>query len=838
MSSSTQPGSRPRVTARTSGAVLATTLPPLFYLVLAALFLGRSTFTGDVFLPAGLLGYFHPYNTRIHAESLPPWNPLRWDGIAQFYPWRHFAATAIHSGRLPLWNPYQLCGTPFVANSQSAVFYPGNLLFYLLPTAQAFNWSAVLHLTFCGWFTFLLLRAMDRSTPAALLGGMIFAYSSWQVAWLQLPTFLATSCWCPLLLRQIYRADRHASLRSALTIAPVVGMMLLAGHLQIAFYGLLAGALWTLTLALGRLIHGASMAAVRLVAIGAIALCLGLMFAAPQLIPTLELSRRSHRVGTPTAAGYRAYTEYSLPIADLVMLTLPDFYGNDHDPQNPYWGFYTLSFEGAPSLAIRHNAAETAIYVGVVPLLLAGLALFGASGNGVGWRNADRRVWFFGALALLALLLALGTPLNALFYFGIPGFGQSGSPARALMLWALSLGVLAAFGLDSLRAIAPTRLKAVALAIGIATVTGAGIALAAQALSTQIVGIDRVGFGDRQPPVLGEVLAGRLGMDWMRLGAMAALGLLILMPPARNPLFAPSDRDLMAPWRRMPKFVFAALLITGLDLFSVGFLNNPTAAPDWVYPETPGVRYLREHIGHDRIMPLNHRWNLLKPPASILPPNGAMAYDLRDVQGYDSLLIGRYKAFANRFARQDSTGRRDASPPEVGNMIFFQDASGPDVSLLGASLGVTVPTDSPEFTDTVPPSSAPIQEEADELAVYALNTSHRARFIPDNGSQTLPVAFGEDTPTRVSLDVDAPSNGTLVLADSIYPGWRVTIDGRTSALLSGFPDAVGIFRAVHVNAGHHRVAFRYEPHAFRVGLYLALFALLLHLAWPLPRRLR
>ena len=70
---------------------------------------------------------------RIHPDSLPPWNPLRWDGIAQFYPWRNFAHDTIRSGYLPLWNPYQFCGTPFVANSQSAVFYPPNLLFYFCP---------------------------------------------------------------------------------------------------------------------------------------------------------------------------------------------------------------------------------------------------------------------------------------------------------------------------------------------------------------------------------------------------------------------------------------------------------------------------------------------------------------------------------------------------------------------------------------------------------------------------------------------------------------------------------------------------------------------------------
>ena len=43
-------------------------------------------------------------------------------------------------------------------------------------------------------------------------------------------------------------------------------------------------------------------------------LMLGLMLAAPQLLPTLELSRMSHRTGKPTKEGYQAYIDYALPL--------------------------------------------------------------------------------------------------------------------------------------------------------------------------------------------------------------------------------------------------------------------------------------------------------------------------------------------------------------------------------------------------------------------------------------------------------------------------------------------------------------------------------------------
>jgi len=46
--------------------------------------------------------------------------------------------------------------------------------------------------------------------------------------------------------------------------------------------------------------------------------------------------------------------------------------------------------------------------------------------------------------------MALGTPLDGLFYFYVPGFGQSGSPGRALVLWTFGMACIAGVGLDGL----------------------------------------------------------------------------------------------------------------------------------------------------------------------------------------------------------------------------------------------------------------------------------------------------------------------------------------------------------------------------------------------------
>src|SRR5512143_2284211 len=158
-------------------------VPFALFGILACLFLWKTVFGGQVFVPAQLLRYLSPWA----AEPRPPWNPLMYDSVGQFYPWRHFAAESLRGGGIPLWNPYQFSGAPFVANSQSAVLYPGNLLFLFLRPAAAVGWTVVLHLVLAESFMLLFVRAIGGCTIAGTASGIAFAYCTWQVSWLHLP---------------------------------------------------------------------------------------------------------------------------------------------------------------------------------------------------------------------------------------------------------------------------------------------------------------------------------------------------------------------------------------------------------------------------------------------------------------------------------------------------------------------------------------------------------------------------------------------------------------------------------------------------------------------------
>jgi len=96
-------------------------------------------------------------------------------------------------------------------------------------------------------------------------------------------------------------------------------------------------------------------------------------------------------------------------------------------------------------------------------------------------------------------------------------------------------------------------------------------------------------------------------------------------------------------------------------------------------------------------------------------------------------------------------------------------------------------------------------------------------FRPAPAVRPLLVArVAEDAPERVAVELTTSAPGLLVVADLHYPGWIAETGGRRVPLLR----ADGVFRAVSLPAGSHRVVFRYRPLSAAAGAALSAAALL------------
>jgi hypothetical protein len=73
-------------------------------------------------------------------------------------------------------------------------------------------------------------------------------------------------------------------------------------------------------------------------------------------------------------------------------------------------------------------------------------------------------------------------------------------------------------------------------------------------------------------------------------------------------------------------------------------------------------------------------------------------------------------------------------------------------------------------------------------------------------------------PQRVELTAVLEHPGLVILADTYYPGWRLTIDGREAPIYR----ANHAMRGAAVASGTHALVYTYEPASVRVGLGLSI----------------
>ena len=91
---------------------------------------------------------------------------------------------------------------------------------------------------------------------------------------------------------------------------------------------------------------------------------------------------------------------------------------------------------------------------------------------------------------------------------------------------------------------------------------------------------------------------------------------------------------------------------------------------------------------------------------------------------------------------------------------------------------------------------------------------------------------------RITAEVEAATEGLLVLSEVFYPGWRVEVNGEPRPLL-----ATNLaLRGVYLEAGNHTVVYTYRPTVFFVGAAISIATvaaiIVAWILWPRPARLR
>jgi hypothetical protein len=339
------------------------------------------------------------------------------DFSGQFVAFGAYQARRLLSGQIPLWNPFNYGGHPFLADTQSAVFYPPRLvtifLSQWLPNGfgySALQGEAIAHFWLASFFMYLYVRTITRSKIAGIVSAITVTYSGFLTGYppLQL-AILEAGIWLPLGLLGIHQAsaaEQRTGLQSLawLSLSSVaMGISLLAGHPQTSLF--MAYLLIAYILYWGLSEHH-SLLWIFFALSWVMSLAFGI--AAIQLLPGIEYTRLTTRADISIDQLANGF-----PFSDIITAILPN----------------TLSL-------------WSPLYNGIAPLILAGIAI---------WHHV-RSARFWGITALISLGLSFGgaTLLFTLAYLIIPGFTLFREQERFAYIIAYSIAILAGLGTSAL----------------------------------------------------------------------------------------------------------------------------------------------------------------------------------------------------------------------------------------------------------------------------------------------------------------------------------------------------------------------------------------------------
>ncbi|MGB0581884.1 MAG: YfhO family protein [Limisphaerales bacterium] len=701
--------------------------------------------------------------------------------FSQFgYGLAHHHRESFWNGEIPLWNPLSECGIPFLAQWNTLVLYPGSLLYLLFPLDWSLSAFSILHLYFGGLGAYFLARRHTGNDLAGAIAGFIFACNGFMQACLMWPNNIAALGWMPWVFLTVIPAWRDGG-RKLLIAALVGALQMLTGAPEVIL------CTWVMVTAYlvwdwfqsGAAVKKDKLPFLRFAGlVGFITL-----LTAAQMLPFLDLLQHSERqaheeiVDWPTSR--LAWVRFMMPLFHTRMSSLGLL---DHLDQGWIHSYY----------------------VGGTTVVLGCIALGASRRKSVRW---------MGAMILFAITLAMGD--NFFVYPLLSKFLPLGFvryPVKFLTFAIALFPLLAAFGL---REILSAKDEEARRRITIGAMIGGALVLTAYFL----IGSQPDGHTDLEA-TRGDgharlfhlaLIAGSVVTLWrvssLRVARLAAVVFIF---------------TLWADLTAMPKRTLAV----SREIYSLPLPAMSTVNDEFKRGETRfallGETQLRNAFNHGR-------------QAEQVQVDAWLA------QFMNLNLLGGVKKFDGFFAlwfpkqRQvqhilHSWKPNDLRPGLADFLaIAYTPAAGhPEQWVHRPSAHKIISAgQQPVFENDDNRTNRLTQFDFDPSAVVSLppaaQSEQTARTSVDVKVEILQIDAHE-----IVFSVDAPTNTTAVIAQSHYHPWRAFVDERQTPIHR----ANHAFQAIDVPAGQHRITLRYVDRAFRIGVVLSLFGMvLLGLLW-------
>lgn len=755
-------------------------------------FLRLLPFPGDL-----LLSEYTPWKNASYNGYAPGAIPSKaqyFDTLREFYPWRKLVKEEIENGRIPLWNPYNFSGTPLLANFQSAVFYPFNILSYTLPLPTAWTMEIVLQPLLGGIFTILYATSIGLSPIAAILVALLWNFSSFASVWLEFNSTWHAILWLPLLLYIVETSiqRKEVSLLSIGIMIFSIFSSITAGHPQDFINSFLFFSLYATLRLIFAPLQIKEKKDIAIFLLGG-TMC-GFLLASIQLLPTIELY----------AISSRSPHEYAFIIDNLlikpyqlIMIAVQDFFGN------PATRSYYLS----------DTYANRTLSIGVSGLVLA---IVGFIYSKKSWHMV-----FFIFSAVTVLCLTVQNPISAIFYrLQIPILSTA-TPTRMLFIFTLSLSVLAGYGIDAMLKKHLDNKVLLSVTACVIFFSFGGLLVTSKIFPTFI---NPLSFSTSLRALIFSSTFAVLAVMTLALPTKKlAQGMLIVI------VFI----ELFYGFNKFNPFVPESTFFPTHPVFD--YLLTKKIERYWGYGtaqiETNFATAYRV-FSPDGTDPLNLFWYNQFVQSS---RNGKLPIQFNHTNRSDALIVGGY-----------------------GKLDLMQNTDRLRIlDTLGVAR-ILDRTENQSDQDTFPPSRFEQEKQFDgwtvmynknkaarfflttNIATYSSKEEFERKFFDPKFRPDTTVLL-EKNPLQSSKPFTAPSSVSLVLylpntvtfesvtdtesilflSDTYAPGWKAYIDGVPSQILR----AQYAFRGVVVPKGNHTIVFSYEPFSFALGKWISLVTL-------------
>ena len=724
------------------------------------------------------VNFFAPWNAY-PGFSGPVKNNAMPDVISQIYPWKTFTIDTYKNLQIPLWNPYSFSGTPHLANYQSAVLTPFNLIFFVLPFIDAWSLLVLLQPLMAGIFMYLFLRSLKISKEGSVLGSIVFMFCGFLVSWMAYATLGYAILFLPLALFAIEKYYQTHRNRFLVLFSLTLPLSFFSGHFQMSIYFFI----FVISYIIFKFFQTKNTLNTCYLILYTI---LGLLLSLPQLLPSIELY-------TQTLRSSIFQKIEVIPWGYLPTFIAPDFFGNPVT-RNDWFGHY----------------AEWNAYVGVLPLMLSFYAIF---------IKRTQALMYFAIVSLIALLLSFQTPvLDILVSLKIPVLSTSAA-SRIIVIFSFCMSVLAGFGLDSLiEQVKNKKFKSVIY--WFLSFLLIFIFIWIIILFKLFIPIDKI-IVAKQNFILPTIL--------FAVSALAIfLGFLLRLKRTSYIL------NLIS---------LILILIVSFDLLRFAAKWMPFDPRDKMHPQIPVEKKLHEISGYNRVLtnlggeattyyklPSVEGYDAvyIKRYGEFVKylDKGEFGQSFRSVVQFPKR--GLYTKEAVNFLGMKYVIQKKADGRSPFVFPFWEYQDGVFNRIYNDS-SFEIFENKNAFPRAYLVGKYKVETDSEKILKLMFNSTNLRSEVILEEDPKLPLdnrlGFARIlsyTPNKIIVEANSKGNSILFLSDSYYKGWNAYVDGKNTKIYR----ADYTFRAVYVPKGIHEVIFKYEPLSFKLGLIGAFLGLL------------